>query len=268
MQVIGLCRFSYPAIGGYQTEHDTIEARRRHLYRTDRLVERVRLFETCALPGLKAQTDPDFELIIVTGTCLPSPAKARLRDLTTGMSQVRIIEREPGRHRAVMKQILNDARRYPDRPCLQFRQDDDDAVAVDFIESLRQAAVEATELSARNLSVAIDFDQGYLARFGPFGVQAKPVRRKLLGVGLGMLVQGGCPLTIMNFAHQRMGRFMPVVTVPDRPMWVRTFNGFNDSQRARTNRSALPPLDDAERDLFRTRFAIDADAVCQGYSEA
>lgn len=268
MQVIGLCRFSYPAIGGFQTEHDTVEARRHHLYHPDRLAERFRLFESFALPGLKAQTDPDFELIVVTGPCLPTPAKARLRELTGDMPQVRIVEREPGRHRAVMKQILNDARRHPDRPCLHFRHDDDDAVAVDFIESLRQAAVAAAELAARNPSVAIDFDQGYLARFGPFGIQAKPVRRRLLGVGLGMLVQGGCPLTIMNFAHQRMGRFMPVVTVSDRPMWVRTFNGFNDSQKARTNRSPLPALGDAQRDLFRTRFAIDADAVRRGYSEA
>ncbi|SHJ51952.1 Putative rhamnosyl transferase [Ruegeria lacuscaerulensis ITI-1157] len=254
--------------GGFQTEHDTVEARRHHLYHPDRLAERFRLFESFALPGLKAQTDPDFELIVVTGPCLPTPAKARLRELTGDMPQVRIVEREPGRHRAVMKQILNDARRHPDRPCLHFRHDDDDAVAVDFIESLRQAAVAAAELAARNPSVAIDFDQGYLARFGPFGIQAKPVRRRLLGVGLGMLVQGGCPLTIMNFAHQRMGRFMPVVTVSDRPMWVRTFNGFNDSQKARTNRSPLPALGDAQRDLFRTRFAIDADAVRRGYSEA
>jgi hypothetical protein len=27
MQVIGLCRFSYPAIGGFQVEHETLEER-------------------------------------------------------------------------------------------------------------------------------------------------------------------------------------------------------------------------------------------------
>ncbi|MEX0310749.1 MAG: glycosyltransferase, partial [Tateyamaria sp.] len=27
MQIIGLCRFSYPAVGGFQVEHDTVDAR-------------------------------------------------------------------------------------------------------------------------------------------------------------------------------------------------------------------------------------------------
>ena len=37
MQVIGLCRFSYPAIGGFQIEHETLENRIGFLYAEDRL---------------------------------------------------------------------------------------------------------------------------------------------------------------------------------------------------------------------------------------
>ncbi len=268
MQVIGLCRFSYPAIGGFQTEHGSIEARRRYLYHPDRLNDRFRLFETCTLPGLKAQTDPRFDLLLVIGTCLPPAAKDRLHDLTAGIPQVRIVEREPGQHRVVMKEILNSARDHPDRPCLQFRHDDDDAVAVDFVAQLRNAAADRAQLVRENKAVAIDFDRGYLARFGAFGATAKPVRHTLLGVGLGMAVQGGCPLTIMNFAHHKMGRFMPVITVSDSPMWVRTLNGFNDSRRARNDRSDLPTLTQPERDAFRTRFAIDEESVRRIYSKA
>ena len=58
LQVIGLCWFSYPAIGGLQVDHDTIE-------------ERFALFEAVALPSLRAQTDPNFDLIIVVGDQLP-----------------------------------------------------------------------------------------------------------------------------------------------------------------------------------------------------
>ena len=70
MQTIGLCRFSYPAISGFQIEHDTIEERRDYLYAPKRLNERFHLFETLTLPGLRAQTDQEFDFVIVVGDCL------------------------------------------------------------------------------------------------------------------------------------------------------------------------------------------------------
>jgi hypothetical protein len=42
MEVIGLCRFSYPAIGGFQVEHETLEERIAFLYADKRLEERFR----------------------------------------------------------------------------------------------------------------------------------------------------------------------------------------------------------------------------------
>ena len=37
MQVIGLCRFSYPALGGFQVVHETIEERIAYLYSDARI---------------------------------------------------------------------------------------------------------------------------------------------------------------------------------------------------------------------------------------
>jgi hypothetical protein len=53
MQVIGLCRFSYPALGGFQVLHDTTEDRMAYLWSKERLEERFRLLETVALPCLR-----------------------------------------------------------------------------------------------------------------------------------------------------------------------------------------------------------------------
>ncbi|MCP3879258.1 MAG: hypothetical protein GY701_12850, partial [Sulfitobacter sp.] len=50
MQVLGLCRFSYPALGGFQVGHDSTADRIAYLYDPARLEERFRLFETVALP--------------------------------------------------------------------------------------------------------------------------------------------------------------------------------------------------------------------------
>ncbi len=271
MQVIGLCRFSFPTLGGFQIEHETVDERRRYLYNPDRLEERFRLFEASTLPCFREQTDEDFQLLIVIGDCLPKPAFDRLHDLTAGVRQVRIVQHPSDTrkgHRQVMKTILNAARRGPNQPCIQFRHDDDDAVSVDFVERLRIATGEAEGLIRNNQTVGIDYTSGYLARFGPQGIRASLVHKPLLGVGLGMYIAGGCTHSIMNFAHQRVGRFMPVISYPDAPMWVRTLNRFNDSKRARSNTDALSPLTPELEGEFIARYAIDQNIVRQVHSPA
>ncbi len=170
MQVIGLCRFSYPAIGGFQIEHDSIGDRIAYLYDDARMEERFRLFETVALPCLRAQTHQEFELICVIGDQLPKRHRDRLNDLTADMPQLRLRAEPPEPQRDVMKKILNSARRDPSEPCLQFRFDDDDAVAVDFIERLRAAADDSASLTAQHKAVAFDWNKGLIAEFGPKGI--------------------------------------------------------------------------------------------------
>ncbi|UWR03567.1 putative rhamnosyl transferase [Ruegeria conchae] len=259
MQVIGLCRFSFPALGDFQIEHDTVEERRRHLYHPTRLEERFRLFESLTLPSFRAQTDEDFQLLIAVGECLPKAALDRLKDLTTDIKQVQIIQRavDPDqKHRQVMKQILQIACSHPDRPCLQFRHDDDDSVSIDFVEKLREAADDGAGLIKKNQAIGIDFNNGYQASFGPAGTHAAQVYKSLLGVGLGMLVSGGCTHTIISFTHNRIGRFMPVISYPDHPMWIRSLNNSNDSPRAGKQKAQLAPITPEIESEFATRFAI------------
>ena len=81
MQVIGLCRFSWPGIGGFQVEHDSLESRIAYLYAPERMEERFRTFETITLPPLKAQTDGDFTFLVVIGDSLPARWRDRLMAL-------------------------------------------------------------------------------------------------------------------------------------------------------------------------------------------
>ncbi|WP_050605025.1 putative rhamnosyl transferase [Ruegeria sp. 6PALISEP08] len=261
MQVIGLCRFSYPAIGGFRLNQDTIEDQRRFLYAADRMAERFRLFETITLPGFRAQTDEAFELLLLTGTCLPTAFSDRLRDLTAQIKQIRIIERDPADHKRVMREVLNTARTNPDEPCIQFRHDDDDAVSVDFIESLRSALCENAGLVRQSESIAIDYNNGYVARCDKHRIQVAQVYRSLLGVGLGMFVQGGSKRTIFDRLHNRLARFMPVVSYPDVPMWLRMLHAFNDSDHARKDTCELLPLTPEQTEDLRTRFSIDPDTM-------
>lgn len=266
MQVIGLCRFSYPALGGFQVEHETIEDRIAFLYQTTRLEERFQLMETVALPCLKNQTDPNFELVIVIGDTLAKTHVDRLHDITADIPQITIQAHPPRRHRSLMKEIINGCRRDLNAPCLQFRHDDDDAIAVDFVEELRRATNDVAPLLARHKTAAIDWNSGYIAEMSATGIAATPTRRNLYVASLGMYVRGGCDRTIMNFKHGTMDAHMPRLSFAGPPMWVRTHNGYNDSRQKKVSPvevTALTPLEEAE---FMARFAIDSDQVRATFS--
>lgn len=263
MQVLGLCRFSYPAIGGFQVEHESIEDRIAFLYHEHRIEERFRLFETVALPCLRGQTDDDFKLIVVIGEAMPSAYRDRLHDLTSDIPQIDIQAHPPRPQREVMKEVLNAARTHPDDPCLQFRFDDDDAFALHFIERLRKAEVDTRQLTQQYRSAAIDFCNGYVAQIGRDGISANHVYEHYFVAALAMRVKGGDPLTIMNFAHTRLPRFMPTITFSDEPMFVRTHSAFNDSRQnaRRTKEVAVAPITADEELEFLTRFGINADHI-------
>ncbi len=266
MEVIGLCRFSYPALGGFQIEHDTPEARAAFLYDPERMEERFALFQNFTLPSLKAQTDRDFTLAIVVGDAMPTGLLARLQALVQDMPQAVIVSRPPGRHRQVMREVINQLREDRRLPSLQFRMDDDDAVAVTFVQRLRETAGDLGPMLAKHRYVAIDFNQGHIARISCEGIHAKPVIQTLWTPALGMTVAPGASRSIMNFSHAKLGRVMPVVTLPVAGMFVRGHNPFNDSrQKDGTRPVRLPLLDAAGEADFRQRYNIDADAVRASY---
>lgn len=267
MQAIGLCRFSYPALGGFQVEHDSIEERIAYLYEDHRLNERFKLLETVALPCLRAQTDPNFSLIIVIGDQFPLHHEKRLEALIEDLPQAIIHKEPPKNQREVMKDILNEARIDPHNPCLQFRYDDDDAVSIDFIEKLRKAAKDCAPLLKEHRTVAFDWNQGYVAEFGAEGIAATEIFRQFYVASLGMFVRGGSRLTIMNFAHEKIPRFMPAISLSDPAMFVRSHNSSNDSRQKAVKPIPVERLSSEQETLFRDRFAIDVDHVRRVFSD-
>lgn len=262
MQVIGLCRFSYPAIGGFQVEHESLAQREAFLYDPARMEERFRTFECLTLPALRAQTDPDFTLVVLIGQSLPAPLRARLEALLAGLPQAALLARAPGQHRPVMKEVINSVREDRGLPSLQFRMDDDDAVSVRFVERLRAAAQGLRGILARHRYVAIDFNQGFTARLDRGGIRAKPTIETLWTPGLGMAVAPRASRGIMNFSHAKLTRVMPVLSMPGEDIYIRGHNGFNDSrQKAGVRPVRLPRVDAQTAAHLKQAFALDEDHV-------
>ncbi len=267
MQVIGLCRFSWPGVGGFQVEHQSLQERIDYLYAPARLEERFRTFETITLPPLRAQSDPDFTLLIVIGDSLPEPWHERLLDLVSDMQQVVVQAHAPGRHRPVMQAAINSVRRFDNEPCLQFRMDDDDAVACVYVEKLREAAQDVRKLSRKYRFLAIDFNQGFIASPGPEGLRATPTQTSYTTAALALMLKPSEQRTVMNFAHAKVARNMPTVTFSGQDMLIRGHNDYNDSRQKPGGRPIeLLPLSPKEEDHFRAVYNIDADHVRRVFS--
>ena len=262
MQVIGICRFSYPALGGFQVEHKTIEERSAFLYSKKRMEERFRHFETITLPSIAAQTDKDFTFLIVIGDNFPEIYHERFFDICTPVPQIVVQAYAPAPHRETMLSAMNSVRKRTGEPCLQFRHDDDDAVALNFVESFRQAAMDCKPLLKRNKFVGFDFPRGYVVRPTSEGILAEETFHPLWGVGLGVAVAPQIRRCIMNFSHARLAQNMPMISFDKPAMYLRGHNDFNDSrQRANISQPNLKLLDVEGETMIRKTFGVDANHI-------
>lgn len=261
MQMIGLLRFSYPALGGFKINHADIQGRIDYLYSPARLEERFKHFELLTLPALRLQTDPDFRIVVVTGEALPSVALARLRDLLADIPQAVITQMPPMRHRTAMHEATLAHLPEPDAPSIQFRLDDDDAVAVDFVERTRLAAMTVEPLSIVHPYVGIDFMQGHFVQLSDQGVHLAPAFKSCLGVALSIVAPAHPKRTILTYGHHKLPEKMPVLSFSDSEMYLNSKHAHNDSMRGAAHEDALPLALGVEEIMLRKRFGVDADAV-------
>lgn len=262
MQVIGICRFSYPGIGGFQVDFPTLEERIAYLYSSARMAERFRTFEAITLPCLKAQTDGDFTLLIVIGEAMPAAYEARLRHLVADLPQAVIQIHPPGQHRVVMQAAIQSVRRPELGPSVQFRLDDDDGVALNFVSRLREAALDLRKLMRRHRRVVIDFDRGFIITPGPNGIAAKAVQEPAHTPGLALMLPPKAQLTVMNFSHVKMVRDLPTVSFSETTMFLRGHGEFNDSrQKPAADPVPLRLMNAEEEAALKDNFGVDADHV-------
>ena len=256
VQVIGLCRFSYPALGGFQRQHDSPETRARYLYSPERLEERFRLFETITLPGIRGQTDPDFIFLVVIGQDFPQ--RDRLEALLADVPQTVIRAYPPRPHREVMREAINTLRDPDAALSLQFRLDDDDAVNLCFVARLKRAARECRGLLLRNPKSVIDFTHGHLIRPTPRGIEAEAVVR-LGWPAVAMAFPANNRMSVMNFGHHNVWREAPTILLNDPDMYLRGWHPHNDSNLQPRNGMRL--LDAAGEARFKDAFGVDAERV-------
>jgi hypothetical protein len=257
-QIVGVCRFSYPATGGFKLSDKGQDAVIDALYAPERLRRRFAYFEKICLPSLAAQTDTDFTFVVLIGDAMPLKWRRRLKALRATFPFLEICAAEPlGPLQATRRAFRIGAAE--DVPFVTgFRLDDDDAVPCDYIERLRTTAdrvLDAGWADAETL-VAISFQSGFYWALDQPGLplfrfsEARPV-----GQGSAMVMPYDSQQNIFRWNHAFLPAHVRCWTDPSPGMFLRTLHGGNDSARSVPAKAQrILPAEAAT--LLRERFGL------------
>ncbi len=258
VQVQGLCRFSFPCTGGFKKYHTSLEERRAALYAPGRLDARTLWFEHVFLPSLRAQTDGDFTVHLLCGADLPRPWRDRVEAAIADVPQVQPHWRAPGDHRAICRDVLWGGRDGTRAVVAEFRLDDDDAVAVDYVQQLRRGWGKVARLANFQGRVALDHGRGVVLEAQADGrIRPHVLITHCWSAGLAIYLKPDDEAIVMDFPHHRIWARLPFVNLTDSVMFIRGDHGHND---AMTPFVAGQPVTTPEAeipDLLARRFAVD-----------
>lgn len=251
MQTLVLMRYSYFGMSGWRSRASRDVDQ---LLSSDRLAQRIRLFENLALRSLADQTDDDFKLIVLSSAAMPKWRRRQLTSLckdTLGDARADVIFRRPGTVHRMFKTHIHKI--YGDAPVTcQVVLDDDDAFSSDFIEHLKPEADAAfqTRPDTKHRSF-LSFPEGLTLKLGDDKPQIFTRDVPFTNLGFSLVAPTSEKYTVFGLAHKKVKRRHPArVIYRNAPMYVRTVHDSNDSRALFTE----DPVQDRDMPEILTRF--------------
>lgn len=240
IQALGLTRWSYP----FQSKHfrraeTDLKALRAQLYAPARLDHRLFLLEHVLLPGLRIQHDQNFTHVFLIDEQLPQPWRDRLLALLETVPQiVPVFHAEGGLEKDVCRQVMA---AHVDPDCdvtAQYRLDDDDGVARDFIARTRETFSTIAPIFAEEGRMGLDFNRGFILQSSDQDITMRPVSMRFWAPGMVVFLRPDSNRMLMDFHHLKLWHYMPTLTWGQRPMFIRGAHHDNDSDLASFGRRA------------------------------
>lgn len=226
-QIFCHIRFSFFGITDTRLKPEDQDAALVQLYNETRMARRFFLFEKITLPSLRAQTDRDFSIVIMSSDIMPDRYKDRLRAITAQDRNVTIdfSDRRNGgvAFRRHIDASLGEGFR---KTAVHFRLDDDDALASSYIARLRAVS------HMLSVGTHITFPTGlslFPAQSGSTQGGVVPMRQFLHSVGLATVCGANFRKNPFQMMHGIVWQRWPVVSDPTFPAFIRVHHYDNDT---------------------------------------
>lgn len=259
-QIIGLVPFSYAANDRFQMSRDHADeaGMLKALFDPGRIDFRFRLLEMINARCFRAQTDPDFTLIYLVAEKMPAEHRARLERIVEGIAGVRIV--------ALPQMALADAVRTAFETAIRpgtdhvtlFRLDDDDALALDYVATLRRRVRQLVRAGMVNKPTVLSWTRGIYWRIDGAKSQLIDICDRVpLSMGYAIASPAGDIGHHYLKGHRDAAMFYPCVMDPTRAMYIRSVHGDNDGGQSNLDRGRVLGPKQA-RDMMQRRFGLDA----------
>ncbi|MCA0921799.1 glycosyltransferase [Pseudooceanicola nanhaiensis] len=259
MQIVYLVRYSFFGSSGWRSPASKDPGL---LFEPSRLEKRARFFEQITLASLRAQTDTDFHVIVLSSEGMPRRFKTQLREATQDALGPRghVLFNKPARAGSRFRQYL--LRNLADAPfTAQVVLDDDDAVATDFTATLRaEADLASRQLLGPRDYCFLSFARGVSGIFSPELTGLHHRVSPFTNLGLTLVAPTQTARSPFFVAHKRLAPRHPARLIYNRrPLYLRAVHDTNDS-RAQV---ADDPVTEAQRAMVLERFPFLAELEAQ-----
>jgi hypothetical protein len=237
--IVGIIRYSLVLDqGNFFPRHreKTAEDLRKEIFDPKRLSLRLELFREICLPSLQAQTDQNFNIVLIGSKEMPEEFQKGIRALVAPVPNVHtLFIASKANVKRSFKRAAFDVLDKNAPITASFRLDDDDAMSVDFISRLR------AHMRPGNIGKVVSCTPGYIVDFtqAPPKLVADP--RPKTGAGLAM-VHGEVGARVRDVstiyhlgAHRQVDKSAPLIKDTGSPAFFVTAHGTNASDRALLN---------------------------------
>jgi putative rhamnosyltransferase len=234
IRTIGLLRFSVLTPTYYSERFDTLEATAAHLYSKARMDLRFRIFEHLVLPTLLMQSDPDFDLVVLSGEAMPDRYKVRLSALIDQAPNFHLRFVGTDKHYPLLKQGYASVPAGDATHLIKFRLDDDDAVDLGFVARLKSISAGLHAMQDSDTPHVIAFNRGFYVRFrsGEEHEIFDACERAPLSTGTAVLAPVTDDRNPYTYNHRKLPQFYNTYSDISVPSFIRTIHGDNKSDPA------------------------------------
>jgi hypothetical protein len=230
LKIVGVMRFSVLTPTYNSETFGSLEEIAAHLFSPERMALRFRLFEHLVLPALMAQSDPGFDLVVLTAESLPRDHLARLTTALEDLPNVHLRAVGPDKHYQLIKEAYDSVDTGAATHRVMFRLDDDDAVDLDYIRRLRRTARGLLRLQPPDVPQVISFNRGVYLRLREGGNEVfDACERAPLSTGTALLAPVAYHRNPYRYNHRQLPQYYNTYSDITTPAFIRTIHGDNKS---------------------------------------